>query len=176
MRVSSFFLLFLIVPVPCAPTPAYFIPVANRVLRMTGGVVFGDMTVPAVSRLEQQVKRIMGANPADDLNVSSVCGMPEPEILRILLLAVLGNFTTSTAHSWHQPFTLEVSPTTGAIHLKSNAGDSCTVLTIVVILLICVQVRQYWLEEKAKLREQEAKEAPAQAQAQAKLFLARKGL
>jgi len=46
----------------------------------------------------------------------------------------------------------------------------------VVILLICVQVRQYWLEEKAKVREQEAKEAPAQAQAQAKLFLARKGL
>ena len=154
---------FLTIPMPCESAPDYFVSVANKALRMTGGVVFRDMTVPAVSRLEQHVKRIMGANPGDDLNVSSVCSMPEPEILRILFLAVLGNFTTSTAHSWHQPFRLEVSPTSGAIVMRSETGDSCTVLSIVVILLICVQVRQYWLEEKAKLKEKEKQQEEEQA-------------
>ena len=165
------------------PTPGYFVSVANKALRMKGGVVFGDMTVPAISRLEQHVKRVMGANPAEDLNVSSVCTMPEPEILRILFLAVLGNFTTSTAHSWHQPFRLEVSPATGSISMRSDTGDSCTVLSIVVILLICVQVRQYWLEEKARQREterlkeeEENNSNKANKNTNTKLLLTRKGV
>ena len=71
--------------------PEYFASVANQALRLQGGPLLGgDMHAEAVLGLEQQVKRVMGADPSLDLNVSALRDRPDPELLRILLLAVLG--------------------------------------------------------------------------------------
>jgi len=148
MLLSSLLLLF---SLPAArATPGYFVPVANRVLRLKGGVSLSPLAVPAISQLEQQIKRVIPSDPLAPLNVTSVCSLPEPELLRILLLAVLGNFTTAAADDWGRTVSLEVSPQDGSIALASGQKDSCTVLSIVIVLLIAVQFRQYVIDERAR--------------------------
>lgn len=131
-------------------TPDYFVPVANKVLRLKGGASLSPFAVPAISQLEQQIKRIIPSDPLAPLNVTSVCSLPERELLRILLLAVLGNFTTAAADDWGRALSLEVNPQDGSIALASGQKDSCTVLSIVIVLLIAVQFRQYVIDERAK--------------------------
>ncbi len=131
-------------------TPAYFASVANQALRLKGGASFGgDLSVRAALELEQQVKRVMGADPALDLNVSALRGRPNTELLRILFLAVLGNFTSAAGAGWHQPCSLVVSPETGLVALHEPAPLASLAQKAVVVLLIAVQVRQWVLEARA---------------------------
>ena len=131
-------------------TPAYFASVANQALRLKGGASFGgDLSVRAALELEQQVKRVMGADPALDLNVSALRDRPDTELLRILFLAVLGNFTSAAGAGWHQPCSLVVSPETGLVALHEPPPLASLAQKAVVVLLIAVQVRQWVLEARA---------------------------
>ncbi len=144
---------------PVLSTPAYFASVANQALRLKGGASFGgDMSVRAALELEQQVKRVMGANPAQDLNVSSLRDSPDTELLRILFLAVLGNFTSAASAEWHQPCSLVVSPETGLVTLHDPPPLASLAQKAVVILLIAVQIRQWVLETRAATDDQKGKD------------------
>jgi hypothetical protein len=132
-------------------TPEYFVRVANQALRMDGGALLGgDLQVQAVSALEQQVKRVMGADPGSVLNVSSLRDSPDPELLRILFLAVLGNFTSAAISSdWGQPCQLVVDTHTGAIKVKEQPPVASLALKVVVALLVAVQFKQWVMEVRA---------------------------
>lgn len=123
--------------------PDYFPSVANQVLRMQGKALLGeDMQQMAVRELEQQVKRVMAADPALPLNVSSLRDRPDTELLRILFLAVLGNFTSAAAPEWGQPCRLVVDPNTGKVALEDPPPMESIALKVVVVLLVAVQVHQ----------------------------------
>jgi hypothetical protein len=140
----------------CAGTPSYFADVANSCLRMRGGVQLGALDTVPIARLEQQVKRVMGADPSLPLNVSGVLDMAEPDLLRVLLLAVLGNFTTAAASGWQQPCALEVDPLAGSFVRRADDGLEGTALRVVVILLMLVEFGRW---AQASLREAEAEAA-----------------
>jgi hypothetical protein len=124
-------------------TPEYFVSVANQALRLRGGVLLGgDTHVRAVTELEQQVKRVMGADPALDLNVTSLRDRPDTELLRILFLAVLGNYTSAAAPDWNQPCRLGVDPQTGLVHLHDESQGVSISLKVAVVLLVAVQMKQ----------------------------------
>jgi len=120
-------------------TPAYFASVANEALRIKGGAALGPLDTEPITRLEQQVKRVMGADPSLPLNVSEVAGLPEPELLRILFLAVIGNFTSSAAAAWQQPCSLLVDPADGSFVLDDGARRDAQAIKAVVVLLLIVQ-------------------------------------
>ena len=103
----------------------------------------------AVATLEQQVKRVMGADPALDLNVSALRDRPDPELLRILFLAVLGNFTSAGAPEWNQPCSLVVDPTTGLVALHEAPQNESLALKVVVILLVAVEMQRKLAETQA---------------------------
>ena len=125
-------------------TPAYFSTVANQALRLQGGArLGGDLNVRAVLELEQQVKRVMGGDPAGELNVSALRDRPDPELLRILFLAVLGNFTSAAGAGWAQPCRLAVNPETGQVVLEEPPPLASLALKVVLVILIAVQVRQW---------------------------------
>lgn len=107
------------------------------------------MQLQAVSALEQQVKRVMGADPALDLNVSALRDRPDPELLRILFLAVLGNFTSAAAPEWNQPCRLVVDPTTGVVTLHDSRQVESLALKVVVILLVAVELQRKLGEAQA---------------------------
>ena len=132
-------------------TPEYFTSVANQALRLQGGVLLGgDMHVQAVLELEQQVKRVMGADPALDLNVSALRDRPDSELLRILFLAMLGNYTSAASPEWNQPCRLVVDPTTGQVAMKDSPPAVSMALKVVVILLVAVQMQRKMAETQGK--------------------------
>jgi len=130
--------------------PPYFASVANKVLQLKGKAQFSDVNVAAIMALEQQVKRIMGSDPSMDLNVTELRDKSDSELLGVLLLAVLGNFTTAAGSSWHQPCSLVVDPLTGGVVAVTPPVVSTLALKVVVILLIVVQFRQWIREEHGK--------------------------
>jgi hypothetical protein len=128
-------------------TPAYFASVANQALRLRGGAVFGpDLSLSAVSELEQQVKRVMGVDPSHPLNVSALRDQDDPELLRILFLAVLGNFTSLAADQWQAPCSLVLDPRTGRFTVEDQPSLPSLALKVIVMLLVAVQFKQ-WLDE-----------------------------
>jgi hypothetical protein len=128
-------------------TPAYFATVANQALKLRGGATIGaDLSVTAVLELEQQVKRVMGADPAQELNVSALRGRPDTELLRILFLAVLGNFTSAAGSGWQRPCSLVVDTRTGLVGLEETPALASLAQKVVLILLVAVQFKQ-WVEE-----------------------------
>ena len=131
-------------------TPPYFASVANKVLQMKGKVQFSDLNVAAISTLEQQVKRIMGSDPSTDMNVTKLREKSDADLLAILLMAVLGNFTTAAGASWHQPCSLVIDPLTGRVEAVTPPVVSAIALKVVVVLLIAVQFRQWVRDEHAK--------------------------
>ncbi len=136
---------------PCRATPSYFSTVANQVLRMQGGArLGGDLDVSAIYQLEQQVKRVMGADPSSNLNVSALRDAPETELLRLLFLALLGNFTSAAGADWNRPCSLVVDPMTGLVRLQEPAPMETLALKIVLVLLVAVQARQTFYEIRSK--------------------------
>lgn len=135
--------------------PEYFMSVANQALRLQGGVKLGeDAHVRVVAELEQQVKRVMGADPALELNVSSLRDRADPELLRVLLLAVLGNFTSAAAPDWNQPCRLVVDPLSGRIALQETPPAASVALKTVVVLLVAVQLYRKLLDQQEHTKEQ----------------------
>ena len=127
--------------------PAYFASVANQALRLKGGAALGpDLGVQAVGMLEQQVKRILGDDPSQPLNVSSLRARSDPELLRVLLLAVLGNFTSAAGDAWQRPCGLVVDPRTGLVALEDSPALASLAQKVVLMLLVAVQFKQ-WVEE-----------------------------
>lgn len=127
--------------------PAYFGTVANQVLKLKGGASLGpDLGVQAVGALEQQVKRVLGDDPSLPLNVSSLRARSDPELLRVLLLAVLGNFTSAAGDAWQRPCNLAVDPRTGLVALEDTPALASLAQKVVLMLLVAVQFKQ-WVEE-----------------------------
>lgn len=160
--VCALLLAMAIVPMTRA-TPAYFAAVANQVLRLQGGprLTEGELKVQAVVELEKQVKRVMGVDPGADLNVSALRSQTDPELLRILLLAMLGNFTSAAGASWNRPCDLVVDPESGRVALQNPPPLESLALKVVLVLLVAVQVRQWVRESTARGAQQEA-ERPSQ--------------
>ncbi len=135
--------------------PAYFASVANQALRLKGGASFGpDLSVQAVGALEQQVKRVLGDDPSLPLNVSSLRARSDPELLRVLLLAVLGNFTSAAGDAWQRPCGLVVDPRTGLVALEDSPALASLAQKVVLMLLVAVQFKQWVEEVRARRLEQ----------------------
>ena len=77
--------LFALCPVLAAPD--FFASVANSALSMKGGATLASLDSIPIARLEQQVKRIVGADPSLPLNLTSARDLSDPALLRALLLA-----------------------------------------------------------------------------------------
>lgn len=144
---ATVYLFFLLCPLPDEAAPAYFASVANQALKLKGGASIGpDLSLRAVVELEQQVKRVMGADPALELNVSALRERSDPELLRVLFLAVLGNFTSGAGSAWQQPCCLVVDPRTGLVALEDTPALASLAQKVVLMLLVAVQFKQ-WVEE-----------------------------
>ena len=131
----------------CAGTPSYFPTVANQALKIKGDARFGtDLSLQAVFQLEQQVKRVMGADPAKELNVSAIRALPDPELLRLLLLAVMGNYTSGASSDWQRPCSLVIDPRTGLVALDDPPALASLAQKVVLILLVAVQFK-LWVDE-----------------------------
>lgn len=131
----------------CLATPSYFSSVANQVLRLKGDARFGsDLSVSAVAELEKQAKRVLGADSANELNISAVRDLSDPDLLRLVLLAVQGNFTTAAASGWQRPCSLVVDPRSGLFAVEDPPALATLAQKVVLMLLVAVQFK-LWVDE-----------------------------
>lgn len=103
-----------------------------------------------------QVKRVLGSDPALPLNVSTLRELPDPELLRVLLLAVVGNFTTAAADDWQQPCSVSLDPHTGLWFSREQADLASLAQKVILMLLVAAQFK-LWVEEARTGKKSEQK-------------------
>ena len=132
----------------CAPAYIDLASAANEVLKMQGGARLSEKNTRVLFLLEQQIKRVAGLDPQLDLNISSIRDMGDKDLLRVLLLAVLGNFTTAQGSEWDKPCSVVIHPKTGNVMIHDTTGPSTVALKVLLVLLCAIQVRQWVYDEK----------------------------
>ena len=105
------------------------------------------MNSAASLALEQQLKRVLGADAAEDLNVTAVRGLADFDLYRLLTLAAIGNFTTAKASSWQQPVQVLVVPSTG-LFVVSGVTDASDVTVRVLLIIMCAVHFKKWMQEQ----------------------------
>lgn len=138
-------LLFCTILSICASStpPDAFATVANAVILTKGGARFSYRDVTALSSLEQQAKRVMGANPAEPLNITELRDASDDLLLKMLLLATIGNYTTAAAARGLLTCSIVMDPSSGLFSELNTASTSPIALKVVLVLLVAVQVRQW---------------------------------
>ena len=143
-----------------AALPAYYGQVLSSTVGFLGGATADPegsyvMGSGAALALEQQLKRVIGADPSLGLNITDVRGLPDFDLYRLLTLAAIGNFTTARASSWQQPVSVSVVPETGLFVINGDAASSDAALRV-LLLIMCAVMFKRWMEDNAR--------APAGAQ------------
>jgi hypothetical protein len=129
------------------------ISVANEVYMLQGGAKISESNTRVAFSLEQQVKRIAAMDPSLDFNVTNVRELPDKDLMRILLLAVLGNFTTAQGGDWAKPCSLAIDKNTGSVTIHDTIGQDTAALKVLLVLLCLIQIRQWVLDEKNAKKE-----------------------
>lgn len=111
-----------------------------------GGSVVG-LNSGAVLGLEQQMKRVCGADPGLDLNLTWVRGLGDGEIVRLLLLAAVGNFTTAAGGGWQRPCTIAAVPGTGELVVDTGVTGGNEVALRVLLVILCAVLFRRWVED-----------------------------
>lgn len=130
-----------------AELPGYFRGEMEAVLATSDGAALGSLQGRAVLNVVQQVKRVLGADPARDLNVSAIRDLSDAALLRLALQAVLGNFTSGQGPGWQQPWVVLVDPSTGELVARWGGGDVDLALRVLVLVLCAVHFAR-WLDDE----------------------------
>ena len=145
-----------------AALPAYYGAVLSSTVGFLGGATVGTdgsyvMNSGAALALEQQLKRVIGADPSLGLNITEVRALPDFDLYRLLTLAAIGNFTSARGSPWRQPMTVSVVPETGLFVLNRDAASSDAALQV-LLLIMCAVMFKRWMEDEAR-QAQHAKQA-----------------
>ena len=137
-----------------AALPAYYGQVLSSTVGFLGGATADQegsyvMGSGAALALEQQLKRVIGADPSLGLNITDVRGLPDFDLYRLLTLAAIGNFTTARAAPWRQPLTVSVVPETGLFVIDGDAASSDAALRV-LLLIMCAVMFKRWMEDEAR--------------------------
>jgi len=126
--------------------------VASDVLLFQGGVRFDGVNSTAMRALSQQVKRVLAAPPEADLNVSSaLAALSEDALLRVALLAVVGNLTAgggAPSPPWAPtPCRMLVDPGTGQFAVDDANSSTDTLLRVLVCVLGLALVKTWFVPD-----------------------------
>jgi hypothetical protein len=103
----------------------------------------------AALALEQQLKRVIGADEALDFNISQVREVPDQDLYRLLTLAVVGNFTSAKGSRWQQTFSVAVVQETGLFVINNGSTASDAALRVLLIVMCAVMFKR-WVEDEAR--------------------------
>lgn len=143
-----------------AELPPYYAQVLSDTVGFLGGATADPdgayvLGPRAALALEQQLKRVTGADEARDLNLTEVRALPDAALYRLLTLAAVGNFTSARASGWQQPASVSVVPETG-LFVLSNPGDSSDEALRVLLLIMCAVMFKRWMEDEARAQAAES--------------------
>lgn len=106
---------------------------SRTVFKTHDGSYILSLTDIMQTRLTDQLKRVTGVSTTEDWNVSVIRELPDQRLTELILLAIIGNFTTGNAQGWHQPCTVVLNTQTG---LLESVNDDAIVNEILYVLII----------------------------------------
>jgi hypothetical protein len=102
---------------------------------------------------EDLLRRLVGANPWQPLDLSGVRAMPEDKFLQILFKAVAGNFISGPSALRSDICRLEADQVTGTIEVTRDGGDNEVVLTVITIIMLCAVLVMVYRRERAQTQD-----------------------
>lgn len=140
------------IPIVRASLPSYYAQILETSVGFHDGSSAGRdgsyvLGSKAALALEQQLKRVVGADEAMDLNISQVRVLPDPDLYRLLTLAAIGNFTSAKGSRWQQPVSVAIVPETGLFVINTGGGSSDAALRVLLIVMCAVMFKR-WMEDE----------------------------
>ena len=136
-----------------AEDPGLILVGARQVFATVDGSYMLGLGDNTVVELNNQVGRVLGLDPGVNWNASTIRGLSDDMLVTLGLLAVVGNFTSGKASSWQQPCRVVMDPETGLLQVADLRNTTDQVLTVLVLVLCLVQLKQLlenWRKEEKK--------------------------
>ena len=115
--------------------------VYGSVFRLRDGSILANADTSAVNSMLDNSRRLLACRPGDDV-IGTARNASDAAILRILFLAVAGNFTVDQSPSaLPQRCGLVTDPMTGALVLRDNSVTRSVILEVLVIVSIVCLLR-----------------------------------
>ena len=120
-----------------------FSQVYSEVFRLRDGSRLGNGNSRVIDAMQSSVQRLLATGGDTDLlNVAR--SLPDEELLRVLFLAVVGNFTTDQSPSaLPQRCALVVDAASGNFILKDSGSQQSVILEVLLIVSIVCLVRAW---------------------------------
>jgi hypothetical protein len=122
--------------------------VYSNTFLMSDGSELTDVKHNAVNGMIQNARRLLEI-PNNESITSSVRNSSDDKILKIIFLAVAGNFVVYQGHSGtiSQTCSLVINPGSGALVLRDNFNTQSVIMEVLVIVSIICLLRS-WKEDK----------------------------
>jgi hypothetical protein len=101
-------------------------------------VLSTDMTL----HLNNQLKKVTGIEPESDWNITIVRELPDSQLTELLLLALIGNYTTGASQSWQQPCKTVINAKTGLFQVFDDRSLADEILSVLVIVFCVIKFKQ----------------------------------
>lgn len=126
-----------------AANDGLFHEVYADVFTLRDGSKLGESESRAVDAMQGSVQRLLAVGAGTDL-LSAARALPDEELLRVLFLAVVGNFTTDQSPSaLPQKCALVVDSVSGGFVLKDVGTTQSVILEVLLIVSIACLLRAW---------------------------------
>jgi hypothetical protein len=124
--------------------PSLLLTASRHVFATSDQTYLASLSPEMILVLTNQIKKTVGIPPETDWNMTSVRhDMSDETLMRLFLLATVGNFTTGATHSsWEQPCKVVINSRTGLLQLDDSRSMTDQILSVLVIILCVVQLQQ----------------------------------
>jgi hypothetical protein len=121
-----------------------FLQVYGEIFTLRDGSVLADTDTRALDTMKTSVQRLLGVPPGVRV-LDAARVLPEDELLRVLFLAVAGNFTVADrgGSGLPQRCALVVDAGTGELALKDSAEAQSVILEVLLIVSIVCLMRTW---------------------------------
>ena len=135
-------ILVVVVQIIAADQNALILAGSQSVFATTDGSYLLSLNTVTYTQMDMQIKKLLGIDSLSQWNTSVIRGLPDQQLVNILLLALVGNFTTGKTSSWEQPCTVQLNPDTGLFVAKDIRSTVDQILSVLVIILCMVHLKQ----------------------------------
>jgi hypothetical protein len=121
---------------------ALFRQVYAKIFTLRDGSVLADTDTRALDTMRASVQRLLAVGAGADA-VAIARGLPDDALLRLLFLAVAGNFTVADkgGSGLPQRCSLVVDARTGGLGLRDSAATQSVILEVLLIISIVCLMR-----------------------------------
>lgn len=132
--------LLLLLPMFC--TADILLDACRRVFATNDGAYLAVLSDPTILHLNNQLKKVVGIDPGEDWNLTKVRELSDDRLTDLLLLSLVGNYTTAASQSWQQPCRILINSKTGLFQLQDDRSITDEILSVLLIILCVIQLKQ----------------------------------